>query len=150
MFTMGIFSCNNLDRSSRLGNSMEGDVCQIMLPNSLHYPERYKFVVSTFLEILSLKFEILDMKFVVFGWVFPLNFVMTISIFFSIILSLVEFLIQVLMFNFLHSRLWAHCLALYIISISACILLYFVRMPFLINSHLCLSIFCYLENMQEN
>lgn len=67
MFTMGIFSCNNLDRSSRLGNSMEGDVCQIMLPNSLHYPERYKFVMSTFLEILSLKFEILDMKFVVFG-----------------------------------------------------------------------------------
>lgn len=73
---------------------------------------------------------------------------MTNYIFFSIILSSVEFLIQVLMFNFLHSRLWAHCLALYIISISACILLYFVRMPFLINFHLCLSICCYLENIK--
>lgn len=83
--------------------------------------------------------------------VFPLNIVMTISIFFSIILFSVEFLIHFSMFNFLHSRLWAHCLALYIISISACVLLYFVRMPFLlVKFHLHLSICSYLENLQDN
>lgn len=32
-----------------------------------------------------------------------------------------------LYFDLFHVRLWAHCLALYIISCSACVLLYFVR-----------------------